>query len=202
MRLLASFVAILLLTSCELSSHDSTTGHCPATVRQICKDAAGQCQNFYISGVNSTQCKTHDAHVKKTACGSQHTYIYSNTKDCLALPAASTCPDSLDAITSNHLTQLASCKHLHKDTCRTVCGARFDGTDVRPFVQLPAGQHGLVCLDSSIEPFKKGESYEQRMQIPCTEVHGVANRRWCITYNHSINHTNLGAYLACAGRMQ
>jgi hypothetical protein len=110
------------------------------------------------------------------------------------------CPANYAELKPLDAEGLHQCKALHADICREFCGARYDKSEVRNFIQT-GGKPGLVCLDISLDETKNGVLLSQDpSRKDCTEQH-QGKMRWCIKYQSDIK-ASFGPFLQCAGRIE
>ncbi|HBA60597.1 MAG TPA: hypothetical protein DCZ92_07225 [Elusimicrobia bacterium] len=118
---------------------------------------------------------------------------------------AQTCPSYLTP--EFPVWQLHQCPALYKKLCYSVCGPRYDESEVRGAAQLQAGEKAVLCVDFSMAMEKNGVSYaSDRTRHKCfdgAQRHsaGGGTRSWCLQYNYTYKRRKLGAYLQCASRL-
>lgn len=176
---------------------------CPAIIRRICKNKKSKCVQAYISNNKKKECEEIDNEKIKRMCDSTDAILYKTEKECLNIKEPENCQENL----TKHfdVKNLYKCQTLYKKICTTVCGNRYDKTDVR--VMWP-NDYSVICLDEDTKDVKNGISYKSdRNTHGCytnAERHLAAGgtRSWCVKYDYVYNGQKLGAYLQCASRLK
>jgi hypothetical protein len=185
-----------------LSSSSMKNMGCNNITRKICKSSkTGYCEAVYVNNPNASEaCKNFEPQNIESVCGSSTAQLFDSDMECINPLQGGNCPRTIQEIETRHVEGIYQCLSIQKDLCREVCGARYDKIDVRNFYQT-GRKPGLLCMDETLDQTKNGVNlYQDPSRASCLETHeGVM--KWCINYNKSYNGIDLGAFVACAGRI-
>lgn len=184
------------------SPETATAPTCRHTIRKICKhQKTAQCEAVYLPDTASEpSCENERLAVIAATCGSTDAPLFETSTACISPEPLASCPRSMDKISAADIDTLYRCPALHASLCERLCGARYSTIDIRNFYQLD-GKPGILCQDMSLDAVKKGVSLtDDPNRQSCLEV-ASGNYQWCINYNKQLNGVELGAHVACAGRI-
>lgn len=187
----------------EDETADRIKHNCPAIMRRICKNKKKDCVQVYISDKTKKECQAIDKIKIERTCDTDDVVLYKTEKECLNIREPENCEKKITK--TFDAKNLYKCETLYKKICLTVCGKRYDKTDVR---KMWPNDYSVVCLDEDTKQIKNGVTYRSdRVEHGCytdAERHIAAGgtRTWCVKYDYVYNWQKLGAYLQCASRLK
>lgn len=184
-----------------LSKSSLRSKGCEDITQKFCRDKQNNCVGVYVATEKASQkCKSITPNNIELVCGIKTAHLFDTSKSCVLEEAPKPIsPKSVETLTQNDVNKIYLYTDLHKEICSKICGVRYDGIDVRNFIQT-SSKPGLLCIDDSVDEKNGMKLSEDEIRMNCTEKHR-ANDSWCVTYDRVFNHVSYGAFLQCMGKI-